>query len=295
MLDWFTTIPGILILCGVLLLVIAIILFILGAKKSKKLGNVGTDTNANTTTDLNSSNVVSNENNVINDLSSMNVISDNNVITNNSVSDNGVQSNVNTIEPVVNPVNDADITISPVMEDTNTVVTNDIPAFEMPKMDTTLVDDVKPEVVSIPDVDNTPVEEATNPVYGGATPTYNFTENEKPVTIYGGNDPLEATQTLPKMEEHHLPYGGVNPEDKIDINQVNNIPTPVVENISEMPIVEDTKPVEVTTQENIPVTPVVDIPSMDEQQSVSDNTVSTASVGVTEIPAQDTTSTVEEL
>lgn len=295
MLDWFTTIPGILILCGVLLLAIAIILFILGAKKSKKLGNVGTDTNANTTTDLNSSNVVSNENNVINDLSSMNVISDNNVITNNSVSDNGVQSNVNTIEPVVNPVNDADITISPVMEDTNTVVTNDTPAFEMPKMDTTLVDDVKPEVVSIPDVDNTPVEEATNPVYGGATPTYNFTENEKPVTIYGGNDPLEATQTLPKMEEHHLPYGGVNPEDKIDINQVNNIPTPVVENISEMPIVEDTKPVEVTTQENIPVTPVVDIPSMDEQQSVSDNTVSTASVGVTEIPAQDTTSTVEEL
>lgn len=294
MLDWFTTIPGILILCGVLLLVIAIILFILGAKKSKKLGNVGTDTNANTTTDLNSSNVVSNENNVINDLSSMNVISDNNVITNNSVSDNGVQSNVNTIEPVVNPVNDADITISPVMEDTNTVVTNDTPAFEMPKMDTTLVDDVKPEVVSIPDVDNT-VEEATNPVYGGATPTYNFTENEKPVTIYGGNDPLEATQTLPKMEEHHLPYGGVNPEDKIDINQVNTIPTPVVENISEMPIVEDTKPVEVTTQENIPVTPVVDIPSMEEQHSVSDNTVSTASVGVTEIPAQDTTSTVEEL
>lgn len=294
MLDWFTTIPGILILCGVLLLVIAIILFILGAKKSKKLGNVGVDTNANTTTNLDSSNVVSNENGVINDLSSMNVISDNNVITNNSVSDNGVQSNVNTVEPVVNPVNDTNITISPVMEDANTVITNDVPAFEMPKMDATPVEDVKPEVVSIPDVDSTSVEEVTNPVYGGATPTYNFTENEKPVTIYGGNDPLEATQTLPKMEEHHIPYGGVNPEDKIGINQVNVIPTPVVENISEMPVIEDTKPVEITDQEDIPVTPVVNIPSMEEQQNVADNTVSMASVDVT-VPTQDTTSTVEEL
>ena len=36
MLDWFTTIPGILIICGALLLVIAIILFIVGSKKDKK-------------------------------------------------------------------------------------------------------------------------------------------------------------------------------------------------------------------------------------------------------------------
>ena len=35
MLDWIMTIPGILISCGVVLLILAVILFILGNKKGK--------------------------------------------------------------------------------------------------------------------------------------------------------------------------------------------------------------------------------------------------------------------
>ena len=37
MLDWFTTIPGILVICGVVLLILAIVLFIMGNKREKKL------------------------------------------------------------------------------------------------------------------------------------------------------------------------------------------------------------------------------------------------------------------
>lgn len=271
MLDWFTTIPGILILCGVLLLIIAIILFILGAKKSKKDN-------------------VSNANIGVNNASSNNSVSDLNTV--NASSNVGVVS----AEPTINPTEGSSVTVSPVMEDTNTVVTNDTPAFEMPKIDTTPVEEVKAEDVSVPVVDNNQVETTTNPVYGGVTPDYNFTETEKPVTIYGGNDPLEATQTLPKMEEHHLPYGGVNPEDKIgNINPINNVPTPVVENISEMPTVNEVKPVDEvssTEQENVPVIPVVNIPSMEEE---SVNTASTASVEVNNTSTQDSVPTVEEL
>ena len=63
MLDWFTTIPGILVICGVILLVIAIILFIAGNKKAKKEEMVQTNpvtesantmnTEVNTTADTN--------------------------------------------------------------------------------------------------------------------------------------------------------------------------------------------------------------------------------------------------
>ena len=35
MLEWFTTIPGVLVICGVVLLIIAIVLFVMGSKKGK--------------------------------------------------------------------------------------------------------------------------------------------------------------------------------------------------------------------------------------------------------------------
>ena len=44
MLDWFTTIPGLLITCGVILLIIALVLFILGNKKGKVTSNIAMNT-----------------------------------------------------------------------------------------------------------------------------------------------------------------------------------------------------------------------------------------------------------
>jgi hypothetical protein len=40
MLNWFTTIPGLLITCGIILLIIAVVLYVLGNKKEKTSGNV---------------------------------------------------------------------------------------------------------------------------------------------------------------------------------------------------------------------------------------------------------------
>ena len=44
MLDWLTTIPGILIACGVILLLIAIVLFIIGNKKEKRTNSLAMNT-----------------------------------------------------------------------------------------------------------------------------------------------------------------------------------------------------------------------------------------------------------
>ena len=44
MLDWFTTIPGLLITCGAVLLLIALVLFILGNRKEKTTNNIAMNT-----------------------------------------------------------------------------------------------------------------------------------------------------------------------------------------------------------------------------------------------------------
>ena len=44
MLDWFTTVPGLLITCGAVLLLIALVLFILGNKKEKTTSNMAMNT-----------------------------------------------------------------------------------------------------------------------------------------------------------------------------------------------------------------------------------------------------------
>lgn len=264
MLDWFTTIPGILIICGVLLLVIAIILFIVGSKKDKK--EAKQMANGNTTDGSSTVNNV------------------NNTVTN--VSENSIS--ISPVEPVV------DSTIStPTVDNTvSTPVASTVPTTPAPEvtpevntLEQTVIDIPAPEV--IPAVNEMPVKDEaiqiTEPVvdtkeeaptvYGGTAPVYNFTApTDKPVTIYGGNDPLEATQTLPKMEEHHLPYGGVDPETKIvGINQeqpVINIPTPVSQPVTEIPVTPVT-----SIPDNDLVTPdtarpVINIPSDEESKPV---------------------------
>ena len=64
MLNWFTTIPGILVICGVILLVLALILFILGNKSEKKIKkgeNLVVDNNVDTVQPLTSTEVTTNE------------------------------------------------------------------------------------------------------------------------------------------------------------------------------------------------------------------------------------------
>jgi len=262
-LDWFTTIPGILISVGVVLLIVAIILFATGSKKDKNtnvVNNIQTEANSN--------------------------VQGENVVT--------------PVEPV------ATVQTQPVVENVQVetqpfmgaVQTEEQPKFEDIPMGTPGVDPINPvdnsvvpevnnEVVEVPAAFSVeePVSMSITPevsVYGGTNPTDNIqtvsVEEDKKPTIYGGNDPLEATQSLPKVEEHHEPYGGaindvkiVEPvvEDVVNVPEVESEPiqieTPAVEaapisfEVPSAPIEIPSEPVEVTSE---PIETKVDIPEV---------------------------------
>lgn len=285
MLDWFTTIPGILVICGVILLVIAIILFIAGNKKAKKEEMVQTNpvtesantmnTEVNTTADTNIGEVNVQEVSPVMEQASTipteSVSLENNELPKMEVESNNDVSPIKIEEPVQIP--SEEIHIEEPFQISDTEIHNEEASI--------------PEPVSIPSIDNSvnsmdtvsdetsfnipiPTEKpsfdnTSTSIYGGASPISNISMNEeKPVTIYGGNDPLEATQSIPKVEEHHEPYGGVYPEAKIvDMNASTVTPTPVEEVVSAMPVtdtnlennqVEDTTaPSVVTIPEEKPV------------------------------------------
>lgn len=260
MLDWFTTIPGILVICGVILLVIAIILFIAGNKKAKKEEMVQTNpvtesantmnTEVNTTADTNIGEVNVQEVSPVMEQASTipteSVSLENNELPKMEVESNNDVSPIKIEEPVQIP--SEEIHIEEPVKISDTEIHNEEASI--------------PEPVSIPSIDNSvnsmdtvsdetsfnipiPTEKpsfdnTSTSIYGGASPISNISMNEeKPVTIYGGNDPLEATQSIPKVEEHHEPYGGVYPEAKIvDMNASTVTPTPVEEVVSAMPVTD---------------------------------------------------------
>ena len=285
MLDWFTTIPGILVICGVILLVIAIILFIAGNKKAKKEEMVQTNpvtesantmnTEVNTTADTNIGEVnVQEVSPVMEEASTIpteSVSLENNELPKMKVESNNDVSPIQIEEPVQIP--SEEIHIEEPVKISDTEIHNEeasIPKpVSMPSIDNSVnsMDTVSDETsfnIPIP-TEKPSFDNTSTSIYGGASPISNISMNEeKPVTIYGGNDPLEATQSIPKVEEHHEPYGGVYPEAKIvDMNASTVTPTPVEEVVSAMPVtdtnlennqVEDTTaPSVVTIPEEKPV------------------------------------------
>lgn len=285
MLDWFTTIPGILVICGVILLVIAIILFIAGNKKAKKEEMVQTNpvtesantmnTEVNTTADTNIGEVNVQEVSPVMEQASTipteSVSLENNELPKMKVESNNDVSPIHIEEPVQIP--SEEIHIEEPVQISDTEIHNEeasIPEpVSMPSIDNSLnsMDTVSDETsfnIPIP-TEKPSFDNTSTSIYGGASPISNISMNEdKPVTIYGGNDPLEATQSIPKVEEHHEPYGGVYPEAKIvDMNASTVTPTPVEEVVSAMPVtdtnlennqVEDTTaPSVVTIPEEKPV------------------------------------------
>lgn len=215
-LDWFTTIPGILISLGVVLLIVALILFITGSKGTKK---EKVESDIDNAKEANGSETIA-------------------------------VTQVTSTQPEVSETVQDIPTVQPAVVEDNTVVeTNTLPEVEVKpveeaKLDQTMVSvygEEKPSEVEIPVVE------------------------EKKPTIYGGNDPLEATQKLPKMEEHHVPYGGA-------INDIK-IVEPVQEPVVEIPKIEESKPVATETEETqqqpftfeIPAAPV-EIPDTSSQE-----------------------------
>ena len=163
MLDWIMTIPGLLITSGVVLLILAIILFIIGNKKGKAAKVVETT----------------------NDAPAPEAISTDTIST--------------VSEPVVEatPVEET----APVVENNEVTPANGVINFT-PEVETP-VEETAPVVEEAPVVDTTPVEESAPavemPVVEETAPVSEPVAEEPAVTIYGGNDPLENTQPIPAV------------------------------------------------------------------------------------------------
>ena len=245
MLDWLTTLPGILIICGVILLLIAVILFILGNKKSKK-GPVNSGENIeNTSTEVTTNDVVSEPVAPV-------------------VTEEVVAPTVESVS-IEEPIQ----VEAPSFEATEPVQV-EAPSFEAAEpvqVEAPSFEPVEPVQVTEPEVSFdiptvVPVEEPKP--YGGVDPMGSISiPKEKPITIYGGNDPLEKTQSIPKVEEVHQPYN-IEPEIKI----VEPTIEPMVEQQPfNIPAVEPVSTFEPTPVEINPE-PVVQIPVQPVEETI---------------------------
>lgn len=237
MLDWIMTIPGLLITSGVVLLILAIILFIIGNKKGKA-AKVVENTNDVPAPEAISTDTISTvtepvvEEPIANETETVSEATPANGVINFTPE---VETPVEEAAPVVEsePVNEVSVE-APVVEEA--------PAVEIPAAQ-----------------ESAPVEEVTQPA---EEPEFDFSisetpAEETPVTIYGGNDPLENTQAVNVVEEH-VPYGGA-PE-------VNVVETPAVE---ETPVVAQ---------------PTIEIPEVQPEPVVAEPTVETPTQPAIEIP-----------
>lgn len=284
-LEWFKTLPGILITGGVIVLLIALIIFIISNKKTEKIDATEVETNtvpqevpiANTNSEMPINEQATAETNFMDNSMPVNNVATKS--TNDTVVDNTnvtvpvnnaqtITSNINTVqspvitEPtVVEPINSAEPTVANNVIDFNVPVAN-VPTVE-PVQNTVVETSVEQPTIPVME-DNympneTKIESVTQPlkeekpmIYGGVNPVNtiaNNTENVKPV-IYGGADPLENTTTIPRMNNN----GFYN----ISSN-VNAVPTEFVETPA------------ITTPE--PVINTVQAPSVDIQQPVATSTM----------------------
>ena len=277
--EWFLTIPGILITCGVILLIIALIMFIVGSTKGKKnkempkgeapVGAVQPQVQVQP---------VDNVQPVVQPESQENSFINNDAV---AVSEPmGPIEEVTPVAPVIPEVPVVDVPqVEPVVTEVETPVDSvsavEIPTVvvptpeaspvaevtpipEVPVINTEAIPTVNEPVVEVPEVNNL---EATNVnIYGGVVPTVEVSpvqpvEEARP--IYGGADPLEATQNLPKMDVHHEPYSGGS--------QPVTVVAPVVPTPVEVTPIPEVVPV-VNEQPAVAPTPsVVEIPSDVEQ------------------------------
>ena len=242
MLDWFTTIPGILILCGVVLLIIAIILFILGNKKSKKEVTVSNESLVkentiaeNTEVKLETPEVASVQESVVEP------------VVEAPVQEPAIEIQEPVVTPTVEPVQEVTPAVEPVAEANSvseqTVV---LPTVEEPKpFEIPVVAPIEiPSAEATPAVEpvvEAPVQQPTieiqepvvtqiadTNIYGGVNPADTVEiQEEKAPTIYGGADPLEKTQSIKPVEEIHAPYS--EPEIKIVEPMVQEVPTTMPE------------------------------------------------------------------
>ncbi|MDD3241747.1 MAG: hypothetical protein PHQ64_03095 [Bacilli bacterium] len=266
--DFFLTIPGMLILGGILLLIVAVILFIVASVKSKK-------------EDKEETTAVENEVAPVTNVSVS------------SFDDNIMPVMTPVVEPTVEPANISVEPISfaaPAVEETPVSFVAPVVEEQQPMVvEEPVVQEFMPTVeaspVEIPSFDIPVVQEVTPMASVEAMPTIvpSFEEtvstNEirevEPIVIpepehrpiYGGADPLEATQKMPVIEPTHVPYGGAEVK-LVDLEEIQKLyQKPVVEEQQPM-VVEETNVVVEPVVENRPVEPIVIPNEVVEQQPV---------------------------
>lgn len=280
--SFFTTIPGILIVCGAILLIIALVIFIVSASKSKKPKSAEITSNnvdnsvapVTSQPEASQASVDVNANNIMPEVATLAdtvvavptvapVIPDAPVVSEVAPV---VENEVNNVAPTVlepasaleNVIPTVDVSVAPIPN----VVPEVQPVANITPMDTISTDAI--ETAPVSDVANSnanaelSMPEATNldktqvSVYGGVNPAESIgaVQEVKPV-IYGGNDPLEATQKMPVVEENHVPYGG-----GIQMPSVEAVPT--VPPVVPIPTVEES--VAIPEVQPIPTVKPVDEP-----------------------------------
>lgn len=226
--DWFLTVPGILISVGVVLLIISLILFIVSSMKEKKesVPSVLEDNKETSTTEETS--VVEEVKTEVEPQEEIQLID---AVSEEVVVPSFEGDEVNAIDEVI-PMDEAEMEEVQFVADEEPATIKTTPVVEeVVEIEETPVVEEEIKTEEIPQEEVTIVEE----------------ENETP-SIYGGADPLEATQNLPKMDVHHEPYSGGSVEATI----VDEVPTEEPTIIEETPVVEE-QPVEVEIPEVVAI------------------------------------------
>lgn len=225
--DWFLTIPGILISCGVILLIIALIMFVVStnSKTSEEVPSVLNEEKDNNVEPV----VVEEEPKVV---PLIDTVSEE-VIIPSFVGD----ENDSTIE---SPVDDT-VTLEEFIPDVDEIPVVEI--NEEPK--------IEDSVIEIPVSEEVNVEELpTIETVSEEVPVIEISDTVEEVEhrpIYGGADPLEATQKLPKMDVHYEPYSGGSEVQEVTVIDEEESKEPVfILNEEPAPIFDESQNVEVS-------------------------------------------------
>jgi len=231
--DWFLTIPGILISCGVILLIIALIMFVVSTSGNAKEEVPSVLDNKDESKEINVEPVVTEvEEKVEEVVPLIDTVSEEVVVPSFEGDENA--------EQLESPVDDA-VTLEEFIPDVD-----EIPVIEVP---------VEEPVVEVNEEVEIPVIEEETPVE--EIPTIETVSEEVPVVeveettevehrpIYGGADPLEATQKLPKVDVHYEPYSGGNEVQEVTVvdEEENGEPTFILNEDVE-PITDESQNVE---------------------------------------------------
>lgn len=244
-LNWFLTIPGMLISGGVLLLLIALIIFIAtsgsGKKKVKEDVNTNVEpipTKEEQVVEPNPQEIMTNPINNINEMNGTNVVPE--------VQDSVIPEVTPIMEPIVSVTPAVEVP-AVMMEMSTQVIDNVVDENNNNTLPIQIDEPVVPVAPVIPAME-TPVyipkanEVNTAPsvsIYGGVSPIVpemNTMQTER--TIYGGADPLAATQSLPIVEQHYE-YGVPVEVPKVEEKIVES----VVTNEQPLPIMPEVAPI----------------------------------------------------